>query len=234
MRMQKAYYLTTLYPFQDGIISLMKDLGTAFYLTGGTALSRGYYNHRFSDDLDFFVNNDSDYLSYVKKFLKKIVGSDMYEISHNLNYQINDDFSRFFLERTDKSDEAVLKVDFINDIDLYYGEIINDEKFGKLDNVKNILINKITALTRFEPKDIADIWIIAKNLNFNWKEILNKVKNKDAGVTEEEASGIIINFPEDFFERIRWNIKVDKKTFRTDISVISKELLNGKENSLSK
>jgi hypothetical protein len=179
------------------------------------------------------VNDNSDYLLYVKRFLKKINGSDIYKINRNLNYQINDDFSRFFLERVDKPDEVVLKADFINDIDLYYGEIINNEKFGKLDNVENILINKITALTRFEPKDIADIWIIAKNFKFDWKDILNKAKNKDAGVTEEEASGIIINFPGNLFENIRWNMEINKKTFKTNISVISKELLNGKENSLA-
>ncbi len=62
MKTLKAFYLTFLYPFQDGIISLLKELDTAFYLTGGTALSRGYFNHRFSDDLDYFVNADPDYL----------------------------------------------------------------------------------------------------------------------------------------------------------------------------
>jgi len=31
---------------------------TGFYLTGGTAASRGYLGHRFSDDLDFFVNDE--------------------------------------------------------------------------------------------------------------------------------------------------------------------------------
>jgi len=29
-----------------------------FYLTGGTAVSRAYLQHRFSDDLDLFVNYD--------------------------------------------------------------------------------------------------------------------------------------------------------------------------------
>ncbi|MDR0646755.1 MAG: nucleotidyl transferase AbiEii/AbiGii toxin family protein [Elusimicrobiota bacterium] len=34
---------------------------TRFFLTGGTALSRAYLRHRYSDDLDFFVNNDGEY-----------------------------------------------------------------------------------------------------------------------------------------------------------------------------
>ncbi|MDR1421550.1 MAG: nucleotidyl transferase AbiEii/AbiGii toxin family protein, partial [Coriobacteriales bacterium] len=35
---------------------VVQSCKTPFYLTGGTALSRIYYAHRFSDDLDFFVN----------------------------------------------------------------------------------------------------------------------------------------------------------------------------------
>ena len=51
-----SFYTTTLYPLQDRVFQVLKALHTPFYLTGGTALSRGYYNHRYSDDLDFFVN----------------------------------------------------------------------------------------------------------------------------------------------------------------------------------
>ncbi|MCD4795127.1 MAG: nucleotidyl transferase AbiEii/AbiGii toxin family protein [Bacteroidales bacterium] len=32
-----------------------------FYLTGGTALVRFYLNHRYSEDLDFFVNKRKKY-----------------------------------------------------------------------------------------------------------------------------------------------------------------------------
>ncbi|MDR2095073.1 MAG: nucleotidyl transferase AbiEii/AbiGii toxin family protein [Treponema sp.] len=36
----------------------MNRCGTHFFLTGGTALSRAYYPHRYSDDLDFFYADD--------------------------------------------------------------------------------------------------------------------------------------------------------------------------------
>lgn len=51
------YYTEKLYPLQDGVMKIVKDLQLPFYLTGGTALSRFYYHHRYSDDLDYFVNN---------------------------------------------------------------------------------------------------------------------------------------------------------------------------------
>lgn len=47
------YYEESLYRLQNGVLNTVKSLNTPFYLTGGTALSRGYYNHRYSDDLDF-------------------------------------------------------------------------------------------------------------------------------------------------------------------------------------
>ena len=55
------YYEESLYPLQDGVLSILSQSGTDFFLTGGTALSRAYYNHRYSDDLDFFVNQSQTY-----------------------------------------------------------------------------------------------------------------------------------------------------------------------------
>ena len=57
--MQETYYIDKLYPFQDEILKIIEDLNLDFYLTGGTALGRCYLNHRYSDDLDFFVNDFS-------------------------------------------------------------------------------------------------------------------------------------------------------------------------------
>ena len=49
------YYLTGLYPLQDKFLKFFNDHNEdRFYLTGGTALSRFYCHHRYSEDLDFF------------------------------------------------------------------------------------------------------------------------------------------------------------------------------------
>ena len=45
-----VFYFDTLYPLQDRVLNIVKKLDTGFYLTGGTASSRGYLQHRFSDD----------------------------------------------------------------------------------------------------------------------------------------------------------------------------------------
>lgn len=57
-----SYYTDTLYPLQDKVLKIIDALGTPFYLTGGTALSRCYLHHRYSDDLDFFVNNEPKFV----------------------------------------------------------------------------------------------------------------------------------------------------------------------------
>ena len=54
--MDQNFFLRQLYPFQDQVLRIVSVADTQFHLTGGTALSRGYLQHRFSDDLDFFVN----------------------------------------------------------------------------------------------------------------------------------------------------------------------------------
>lgn len=61
MASDKAYYFEQLYPLQDQVLSLIDAQKTGFYLTGGTALARCYLQHRFSDDLDLFVNLNPEF-----------------------------------------------------------------------------------------------------------------------------------------------------------------------------
>ena len=59
--MSEAHYLNKLYPLQDRILQLFAAEGIKHYLTGGTALSRAFLHHRYSEDLDFFLNYDPDF-----------------------------------------------------------------------------------------------------------------------------------------------------------------------------
>lgn len=42
---------------QEKVLKVMAGRMDGFYLVGGTALSRGYFHHRESYDLDFFTKN---------------------------------------------------------------------------------------------------------------------------------------------------------------------------------
>ena len=54
------FYEKVLYPAQDKILNAIGEVfGDAFYLTGGTALSRFYFHHRLSEDLDLFTETEN-------------------------------------------------------------------------------------------------------------------------------------------------------------------------------
>ena len=69
--MPEDYYRNILYPLQDKILKIVGNLPVEFYLGGGTALSRAYLHHRYSDDLDFFVNGVPDFKLQVNKVIKQ-------------------------------------------------------------------------------------------------------------------------------------------------------------------
>ena len=50
------YYQHVLYPLQDEVFAIARVYEQNLYLTGGTALARFHFQHRLSEDLDFFGN----------------------------------------------------------------------------------------------------------------------------------------------------------------------------------
>jgi predicted nucleotidyltransferase component of viral defense system len=70
--MLENHYLNSLYPLQDSVLNLLGKVSGAFYLTGGTALGRFYLNHRFSDDLDFFLNRALDFQSQTELAIEEL------------------------------------------------------------------------------------------------------------------------------------------------------------------
>lgn len=123
-----------------------------FYFTGGTALSAVYLNHRLSDDLDFFSQNQFDnqsILNLVVSWGKK----------HNFKYLLkeNEVVKIYLLEFSDKE---VLKVDFG-----YYpykrlkqGKPVNSIE---VDSLFDIAVNKLQTIhQRTEVKDFVDLYFL--------------------------------------------------------------------------
>lgn len=69
---QPSFYFDVLYPLQNHVVAAINKADTDFYLTGGTAASRGYLNHRFSDDLDYFVNDDNRFGLWVERVIQAL------------------------------------------------------------------------------------------------------------------------------------------------------------------
>lgn len=216
-----------LYLFQNKFFKWWKTINIPFYLTGGTALGRFYLNHRFSEDLDFFINNNSNYKKYIKKIAKEIEQEFQLDKTQTVFY---DDYSRFYLNEND----VFLKLEFVNDVSYHKGKL-NNVYFGKIDTPANILSNKITAIiNRDEPKDIYDIIHIALNYNFNWTKVFLDAKNK-AIINEIDIEQRINTFPIEWLKNVKWlQEKPNLDFYKECIKKIADDFLTGKDNSICK
>jgi uncharacterized protein YutD len=235
MNLQEKYYTMRLYPFQDGVLNIVKKLNTDFYLTGGTALSRGYFHHRYSDDLDLFMNRRDDYSKNVQLLLKGFEDAQKngeFSIDYN-HMQKFENFAQFMLMKRIEDKEVSLKVDVVNDIAARYGDLHYDNLLGTIDSWRNILSNKLAAIFRFEAKDVADIWIIAKQRHFDWISMVEEAKTKEAAVDPVLIYEILKSFPEAELSYVKWAIPVDSGIFKKDLDLIAVDILHGRYNSLA-
>lgn len=216
---------TKLYLLQDKFLSWWLTLGLPFYLTGGTALGRFYLNHRFSEDLDFFINADTQYQYYIAELKNKIASRFTVNMQQTL---FADDFTRFFVTE----DETNLKIELVNDVSYYTGKPAVYQ-YGTIDTPKNILSNKLTAIVgRDEPKDIFDIIHLSLNFSFNWLDIFEQTKQK-AVINELDVEQRLVSFPVVWLENVNWlNSAVDLESSHKILSQIADDFLLGKPNSL--
>lgn len=218
---------TKLYHLQDKFLNWWSTQNLPFYLTGGTVLDRFYINHRYSEDLDFFVNADSLYGNYIAK-VKGNIGK---TFSVNIQQALfTEDFTRLFITEND----VHLKVEFVNDVDFRVGNPVHFP-FGLIDTPANILANKLTAVIgRDEPKDVFDIVFIAFNYSFNWRDVFNNAKLKSV-INEIDVEQRLYQFPVECMENIDWlNRNMDFVFFRNTLLQIADDFLLGKDNSVCK
>ena len=154
MQESDAYYEEILYPLQSGVLSTLAACGAPFYLTGGTALHRHYFGFRYSDDLDFFVNQDTGFDGHVDRALAALRERD-YRFDGEA-FLRTDQYARVLIT----ADAAALKLDFVNDSAPRFGPVVSGGLFPRIDSLRNILSNKVTAVYRLESKDIADLWAV--------------------------------------------------------------------------
>jgi len=219
------YYTDKLYPFQDKIVQIVQSCATKFYLTGGTVLCRKYLQHRYSDDLDFFVNADVKFRKYINKIEEKM---SLTGITFNVLTSA-DDFVRIV---TTKEREIDLKLDFINDVEYHYDGFEQDEKLGKIDNIQNILSNKISALPRLEIKDFVDVVFMARVFPFSWKNIIDQAIKKDSWVNPIDISKLFSTIDPKLLKLIKWKNPVAIDDTIRDFQIIAKDVLIGTDNSL--
>ena len=208
-----------LYPFQDEVLKSINRLETGFYLTGGTAASRGYLNHRYSDDLDFFVNDEPDFVLWVERVIQSLSSI------KNWDLEILSRYDRFVRLNLNQS-ELALKLEFINDVPSRVGEVINHPILGRLDTAENILANKLTALlTREEPKDLADVWGFCYQMNLSLEAAISGAKGKAAGIFPADLSRVLLSASHADYDLIRWITNPNVDDFTRDLHQLGEKLI---------
>jgi predicted nucleotidyltransferase component of viral defense system len=210
------YYNNVLYPLQDEVIPVFKD--SPFYLTGGTALSRGYYNHRYSDDLDYFVNYHADFQRIAEVQVMKL---------QRIFIDTETDYKGEYFYRVFVGKER-LKIEMVNDVPSHIGTLVNHSVLGVIDSKENILANKLTAIVdRTLPKDIVDVYFLLKD-GLSLRQSLLDAKSKAAGISPLLIAKIFGEFDYTIIDtEIKWVSTVSSETIKDYLKSISLSIIKG-------
>lgn len=128
-----------------------------FYLTGGTALSEFYLQHRYSEDLDFFTEKEYD-TQLVNTFIRKT--------SQKFGFTIESELLEFLYRFNLKFfDKQTLKLDF----SYYPGKRVEKGLIYNgmaVDSLLDIAINKLSTIQqRHNVKDYVDLYFLLEKFS---------------------------------------------------------------------
>jgi len=216
---EAAYYLDVLYPLQDRVLATIALAETGFYLTGGTAASRGYLHHRFSDDLDLFVNDDRRFTLWADRLVQRLVADAAWRVEVLLREER-------FVRANVRAGEVDLKIEMVNDVPSRAGAVRDDPVLGRLDSPENILANKLTALVdREEPKDLADVWGFCCHMGLSIERALGDAHGKAAGLFAPDLARALLACSESDWQLVRWQTPPNVATYLTDLRRLAEHLL---------
>jgi hypothetical protein len=214
-----AWFEQVLYPLQDEVLAATR-VETGFYLTGGTALGRVHLRHRYSEDLDLFVNDDDLFQTWTDRLLAEWRA----EARWTVNVQRRDPrFVRALLARHD----AQLKIEFVNDVRGRVGVPARHAGFGLVDTPENILANELTALLdREEPKDLADVWGLCRRGGLVLRDALVGAASKAVGVFAADVARVLLGATVDDWRLVRWIAPAPPvEEFLQDLTALGEGLL---------
>ena len=174
---------SVLTPLQKQVLVALFDNGLAdrgYYLTGGTALSAFYLQHRYSDDLDFFtrkrdrLEEDFRYCGAILTSIGIVVASQ----------DITEDYARLFVYPEDQED-TTLKIEFARDVPALMAP---PEIQGRIvvDSFEDIAVNKVcTILSRTESKDFCDLLFILNESRYGLDYLISRAREKEVALDEE-------------------------------------------------
>jgi predicted nucleotidyltransferase component of viral defense system len=176
---------TILTPLQNSFLGEFFHLTQDFYLTGGTALSAFYLQHRYSVDLDLFTHND-------EAFQKAD------DLTRQASAKLNVDckpvrITSYFKHFRVGSKDEPLTIHFSKD---YATHIKPPNHFAGIlvDSIEDITANKIcAALGRTEIKDLVDLYFLDK-AGYSIPEYFDIAQQKDGGLAYETLAYTLSQF----------------------------------------
>ncbi len=162
---------------QKEILTYLRDIPEfeAFYLTGGTALSKFYLGHRKSNDLDFFTSEEE----LIQPFSLKIEAA-LKKAGFNVERKRG---FRSFIELVVSAPSESTIIHLALDSPYRLDSIIMAEEFPglRIDSLKDIAANKLLAIFgRATLRDFVDVLFLVRE-KFEKKDLILMAKKKDPG-----------------------------------------------------
>ena len=217
----REYYYSELYPLQDDIFSQLSDFWKeGFYLTGGTALSRFYYGHRFSDDLDFFFDGNTYDDSRFK-----VLGARLVDLICK-NYDVDVALEAEYYKRIFVKGKTNLKIELVLDPYKRTGDFQTRHGIC-VDSKENIAANKLSAVFgRRMTKDFFDLFFLLKEIDFT--DAVRYSEYKHVPLDYEGimlAVGDLISSSTDMEGEILTEIEIDGNEFNAFVRDLVKRLI---------
>ena len=172
--------------FQWDVLSLFFQGSPPFFLTGGTALSAFYLQHRYSEDLDLFTL-DGDAFDRVPLYLAETATRVTASVT---SLQTAPHFRRYKLSR---KEESVI-VDFVREVVPQVS--VEKNRFDDIvvDTLDDIAANKVcTVVSRAEVKDYIDLYFLGR-AGYPLENYIEAAQRKDAGVSRATLAYLLSEF----------------------------------------
>jgi hypothetical protein len=159
-----------------------------FFLAGGTALALADFQHRRSDDLDFFSRDPGA----VRRYAREIRA---WGISEGFDVEVDPGFGgdlhgRYRFSQADE----VVKIDLCIDTPPHLGAI-RDDTGVRFDARRNLFASKlVTFFGRGEPKDAVDAYFILSTSGDDPSGLIADALTKEAGWDYETVIGGLESF----------------------------------------
>jgi len=174
-------------PLQERVLVALFENGLGdrgYYLTGGTALSEFYLQHRYSDDLDLFTRKSGPLREDLENFSELLSSLGLIVVSQS----IVEEYARFLVSVENQKDIG-FKVEFAKDAGVMmappevHGHVV-------VDSFEDIAVNKICAILNRQPsesKDFCDLFFILKESRYELDYLIGRAREKEAALDQEEG-----------------------------------------------